>query len=768
MSSKIGWASLVTVLFVLAACPPADHHDSSVGDAGQTPKLVVTSQPTVGLVGEPLVGIVVAAQDSSGSEIALPEGVSVVLDVAPQGAVLSGRTNLPATAGQTKVTFNDLSIQIVGDAKLRFTSGVLSVTSATISISSGGASATVGAAGAQIQDPFGGQIVIPAGAVASDVQLGIAQSQTGAPAFPPPQAEISAAGPMYELTPHGATFSVPVTIRIPFDPNAVPPDGTPVLYKAEQGGAFALIPSTVEGTSIVASVSSFSWVIPAVERQKPRRVYALTDKGLTEFRIDAKTGKLSGPASSALVGESPISVLVHPSGRFAYVTHNGATTVNGIQPYSVAVYGLDRNGAITGLTSVKEMKAQVNPVSGAFHPSGRFLYVVNYTTYGGNNMDVSLYTIDPVTGALSGPTSVADGGGAPPTGIAFEPSGKYAYVTYQWSPGTPVGNTFYQHVVGFPVDAETGALGAPVGSAPTDAQPRSIAADPTGAFVYVGNMSSSSGKDGVQKFAIGPNGAPTSKESASASNAASVAVDTRARFLLVGKQDGMDGYNLMGFQLGATFTAKGFISGLPAGQVAVALDPMGEFGYAIIGRPADMKAELLSLTTSSTGALARTGSQAIIRLPDVNGVGFPFSFAVTGPSLLWRPDCTIGCGSVVVISGGSSGSTGTTTSVPTEAPSQHVLTVTKGAWGAWIRSDANLPDGSGKAIDFGHWVPGSPSRNSAILATGTTVTLTATHDPNDFHAFKPVWTGDCDGSSYSVTVTMDRDRSCLLELQPFP
>ena len=76
----------------------------------------------------------------------------------------------------------------------------------------------------------------------------------------------------------------------------------------------------------------------------------------------------------------------------------------------------------------------------AVGPTGRFAYVANW----GSN-DVSMYTIDGTTGAL---TSIGTIAGSNPTSIAIHPSGKFAYVT----------NSASNDISMYSIDAATGAL----------------------------------------------------------------------------------------------------------------------------------------------------------------------------------------------------------------------------------------------------------------------------------------------------------------------
>src|SRR5436305_3224742 len=153
---------------------------------------------------------------------------------------------------------------------------------------------------------------------------------------------------MFGLTPHGTAFSSPATVQIPFDSTRIPTDADPVLYKAEPGGAFSPIPTTVNGNLLSANVSNFSWVIPGFASRLPRMVYALTsgNDGLSVsgFKINKGSPGLSAPTSSAPVGSGAISVTVHPSRRFLYVTNGNdgvPGTATNVPSNSISVYQLD-------------------------------------------------------------------------------------------------------------------------------------------------------------------------------------------------------------------------------------------------------------------------------------------------------------------------------------------------------------------------------------------------------------------------------------------
>src|SRR5689334_14058848 len=76
----------------------------------------------------------------------------------------------------------------------------------------------IGAAGGTVTGPRGAQVVIPAGALASEVRINIEETSAGAPALP---TGVVSVGPTFALTPHGTTFAVPVTLTLPYDSASV-------------------------------------------------------------------------------------------------------------------------------------------------------------------------------------------------------------------------------------------------------------------------------------------------------------------------------------------------------------------------------------------------------------------------------------------------------------------------------------------------------------------------------------------------------------------
>lgn len=176
-----------------------------------------------------------------------------------------------------------------------------------------------------------------------------------------------------------------------------------------------------------------------------------------------------------------ISLAIEPAGRFLYVADGGTRTTNPPLQVSVSAYRIDP--AAGGLTFVAS--APTNTSGGALlgvpgldviglavDSTGRFLYVPSV----GSNA-ISVFTIDATTGALGFVTNLTGSGLSAPAAITAHPAKDVIYVTNAEGPN---GNK----VLAFKVDAATGNL-SPLGSAQaTDANPIGVSVDLSGQFVY--------------------------------------------------------------------------------------------------------------------------------------------------------------------------------------------------------------------------------------------------------------------------------------------
>jgi len=193
---------------------------------------------------------------------------------------------------------------------------------------------------------------------------------------------------------------------------------------------------------------------------------------ISAYAMDSSTGALTAVAGSPFTaGSNPQFVAIDPTGKFAYAANEGSS--------NVSAYAINATtGALTAIPG-SPFSALWRPSSIAFDPSGRFAYV----TLSSNS--VSAYAINATTGALTAIPGSPFSAGQFPSSIAFDLSGKFVYVAnagLEWTSGD---------ISAFTINASTGALTAVAGSPfPAGANSRFVAFDPTGNFAYVANADS--------------------------------------------------------------------------------------------------------------------------------------------------------------------------------------------------------------------------------------------------------------------------------------
>ncbi len=182
----------------------------------------------------------------------------------------------------------------------------------------------------------------------------------------------------------------------------------------------------------------------------------------------------SGPNKERQAGPHAHWIGTSPDNRFALAVDLGLD--------EVVVYRFD--SVMGRLTPSLPGFAKVNPGAGprhfAFHPSGKFSYVVNELdssvtafSFQPNNASLSvLQNLSTLPKEYTGSKSAAE--------IVVHPSGKFLYVS----------NRGHDSVAIFTIDAAKGTLTSH-GQVPTKGKtPRHIAIDPTGTFLFAENQQS--------------------------------------------------------------------------------------------------------------------------------------------------------------------------------------------------------------------------------------------------------------------------------------
>ena len=205
------------------------------------------------------------------------------------------------------------------------------------------------------------------------------------------------------------TGSVPAGV----DPRnlAVDPTGR-FLYVAETtAGVFQFVIDPATGELVAAGSAAGDGTTSAVAVHPSGRYLYATNVGgdsISMWSIDPVNGTLSPlapPTLSTGVGSDPVGLAFDPHGAHLYAAFSGLQ--------QLAHFTLDVDTGLLAFESNAPTSAQ-NPLSVAVDATGTVLACTN----GGSNGVVSLFALDPLTGAPS-PSGFAAAGAGPTTGVAF-------------------------------------------------------------------------------------------------------------------------------------------------------------------------------------------------------------------------------------------------------------------------------------------------------------------------------------------------------------
>ncbi|MDQ6674047.1 MAG: lactonase family protein, partial [Chloroflexota bacterium] len=191
----------------------------------------------------------------------------------------------------------------------------------------------------------------------------------------------------------------------------------------------------------------------------PGRRVLVADKGIDKvmlYQLDTIAGKLlpSDPPSASLhAGAAPRHIAFHPSGRYVYVIGEADMTITAFS-YD------DQRGALTELQVLPTLpdgaaREECSTAEVAVEPEGRFVYVSNR-----GHDSIAIFEIDQASGRLT-VAGHAPTHGRTPRNFAIDPTGTFLYAANQNS----------DTIVHFRIDHHTGqlvptgdvtAVGAPV------------------------------------------------------------------------------------------------------------------------------------------------------------------------------------------------------------------------------------------------------------------------------------------------------------------
>jgi len=187
----------------------------------------------------------------------------------------------------------------------------------------------------------------------------------------------------------------------------------------------------------------------AIELSPDNRFAIASDLGLDEllvYNFDPARGTLipnNPPFAKVEPGAGPRHLAFHPNGKFLYVINEMRSTVTA---FSYDAGSLRNLGTVSTLP--KEFKGNSEAAEVAVHPTGKFLYGSNR-----GHDSIAVFTIDPAAGTLK-PVEYVSTRGKTPRNFAIDPTGSYLLAANQDS----------NSVVAFRIDSMTGHL-TPTGQA---------------------------------------------------------------------------------------------------------------------------------------------------------------------------------------------------------------------------------------------------------------------------------------------------------------
>lgn len=328
------------------------------------------------------------------------------------------------------------------------------------------------------------------------------------------------------------------------------------------------------------------------------------NSGVAAYHVNDSTGSFTQILGSPYpTGISPTAVLVHPSGKFAYIANAGEA--------NISLFKIDKSGALTEVTP--RTPTGKNPAAMVMNSAGSLLFVANT----GSNT-ITAYSVDSATGALTASSAPPALTGFSPVRIAISASGSFLYVANQGSAS----------VSGFSIDSSGGLTPVPSSPTPVGRGPNWVALDPSGKFLYVASLldgdfsgftvDSSSG-------ALTPmNGSPYGvTTSTTITPLTSLVVDGSGKYLYVTSQSGN---NVYAFTIDANSGVPAAITTSPAPPYAagtapsfIMTDATGKFLFVgnqsssniTVFRITADTGVLTSIATASTGSTP--ASMAVIK-----------------------------------------------------------------------------------------------------------------------------------------------------------
>lgn len=196
-------------------------------------------------------------------------------------------------------------------------------------------------------------------------------------------------------------------------------------------------------------------------------------------------GSLTAAAPGTAVGRLPLFATATPDGKFFYQALHVGSSA------SIKTFSIGANGTLSPL-GAPAVEVGFLPHTLTVDPSGQFLYAAVPSSSLGPSNSVFAFSIDATTGALTPIQGAPFSAGQSPVSLAAHPSGRFLYAVN--SANSADGNS----ISIFSLDSATGSLSHVEAPVPAANSPSTVIADPAGLFLYVGLGDG----QGVRVFAI--------------------------------------------------------------------------------------------------------------------------------------------------------------------------------------------------------------------------------------------------------------------------
>lgn len=217
--------------------------------------------------------------------------------------------------------------------------------------------ATVTIRGTVLESGDGARVEVPASASLYEFEASIATSTEGAPALPP---ELAAMGSMVSLQPHGAVFTMPIRVSLPFNPAAVPAGATVKVARGQPGGRWEILPGTVEGNRIHIATSGFSYYMPVI-----------IQTGTYVFPVVTPFGEVTAAGLTPVAAQSPQAFLANgdPNPQIPVVNYRVYTQAQLATPVALTLRGAVPTGSSMDLScGTRELRLVVTAFSARVYP----------------------------------------------------------------------------------------------------------------------------------------------------------------------------------------------------------------------------------------------------------------------------------------------------------------------------------------------------------------------------------------------------------------